>query len=95
MRIHMQVLEGPFASVVGGGDGSSEQWAVLLLKILLDQTLFSALINLLYASFNGLLSNLPPKEAFARARQVHMHATCYICICARSPRARAPMYMYM
>lgn len=66
----IQVLEGPFARVVGGGDESSEQWAVLLLKILLDQTLFSALINLLYASLNGLLSNLPPREAFARARQV-------------------------
>ena len=68
---YLQVLEGPFARVVGGGDDSSEQWAVLLLKILLDQTLFSALINLLYASLNGLLSNLPPREAFARARQVY------------------------
>ena len=52
---------------MGGGQA---EWATLLIKIFLDQTLFSALINILYASLNGILSNMSPQEAFARARQV-------------------------
>lgn len=63
----IQILEGPFASAMGGGQA---EWATLLIKIFLDQTLFSALINILYASLNGILSNMSPQEAFARARQV-------------------------
>jgi len=70
----IQVLEGPLAQLVGSasGVGSEQQGGVgtLLLKILLDQTLFSALINLLYATCSGLLSSLTPSEAFARARQL-------------------------
>lgn len=65
----IQVLEGPLAQLVGGPDASA-QWSTLLLKIVLDQTFFSALINILYATLNGLLSDLPLAEAFARARQV-------------------------
>ena len=69
----IQVLEGPLASLLGGGglEGTAEpQWSTLLLKIFLDQTLFSALINILYATCNGVLSDLAPAEAFARARKV-------------------------
>jgi protein Mpv17 len=64
------VLEGPLAELVGGAGGEAGGWSTLLLKIFLDQTFFSALINILYASLNGILSDLSPAEAFARARQV-------------------------
>jgi len=63
------VLEGPLAQLVGGEVGSPGL-GFLVLKIVLDQTFFSALINLLYASLNGLLSDLAPRDAFRRARQV-------------------------
>ena len=62
------LLEGPLAPLIGPdavGTGPS-----VLLKILLDQTLFAALINLLYATLNGVLSDLPPSEALLRARAV-------------------------
>eukprot|EP00310_Coccolithus_braarudii_P016778 CAMPEP_0183353160 /NCGR_PEP_ID=MMETSP0164_2-20130417/33095_1 /TAXON_ID=221442 /ORGANISM="Coccolithus pelagicus ssp braarudi, Strain PLY182g" /LENGTH=447 /DNA_ID=CAMNT_0025525795 /DNA_START=161 /DNA_END=1504 /DNA_ORIENTATION=+ len=65
----IQVLEGPFATLVGGSENAA-QWSTLLLKIVLDQTFFAALINIIYATLNGLLSDLPLAEAFARARQV-------------------------
>ena len=42
----------------------------MLLKTLLDQTLFSSLINLLYATLNGVLADLPRSEALLRARAV-------------------------
>ena len=68
----IQVLEGPLATLAGGGaDGAaSSQWSTLLLKIFLDQTFFSALINILFASLNGILSKMTPREAFTRAREV-------------------------
>lgn len=66
----IQLLEGPIAHAVALPGAGSDQWSTLLLKIFLDQTFFSALINILYASLNGILSDLPPAEAFARARQV-------------------------
>jgi len=60
------LLEGPLAQLVGPND----QWSSVLLKIVLDQTLFSALLNLLYATLNFILSDLSPSEAFAKARRV-------------------------
>lgn len=66
----IQLLEGPFSELMGGAAGGAGEWTSLLLKIVLDQTLFSALLNILYASLNGILSGLSPREAFARARQV-------------------------
>jgi len=66
----IQVLEGPLAQLLGGPEGGDARWSTLLIKIVLDQTFFSALLNILYASLNGILSDLSPNEAFARARQV-------------------------
>lgn len=66
----INVLEGPLADLLGEPAGAAERWGGLLLKIALDQTFFSALINLLYASLNGLLSGDGAVEAFARARRV-------------------------
>mmetsp|Transcript_16367 Transcript_16367/g.38181 ORF Transcript_16367/g.38181 Transcript_16367/m.38181 type:complete len:240 (+) Transcript_16367:79-798(+) len=62
----IRLLEGPLAALIG----SSSQWTTLITKIVLDQTFFSALINILYASLNGVLSGLRPRQAFAKARQV-------------------------
>jgi len=66
----IQLLEGPLAELLAGLGVDNRSWGTLLLKIVLDQTLFSALLNLLYASLNGVLSDLSPREAFSRARQV-------------------------
>jgi len=60
------VLEGPFAQQMQG----SPLWLSLGLKILLDQTIFSALINLLYASLNAILKDCSPSEAAERARRL-------------------------
>jgi len=60
------LLEGPLAQLVGPND----QWSSVLIKIVLDQTLFSAFLNLLYATLNFVLSDLSLSEAFAKARRV-------------------------
>lgn len=60
------VLEGPVSAVAGG----SERWTTLVVKIVLDQTVFSATINMLYAFLDGVLADRSPSEALFRAREV-------------------------
>lgn len=43
---------------------------LLLGKIFLDQTFFTVVINLAYATLDGLLTDLSPSDSFQRARQV-------------------------
>lgn len=59
-------MEGPIASLAGGND----QQAAVFLKIFLDQTFFSAFINLAYATIDGLLADKSVSEAWNRARAV-------------------------
>ena len=66
----IKLLEGPLAETLAGLGVDSASWGILVLKIFLDQTIFSALLNILYASLNGVLSDLSPRQAFARALQV-------------------------
>ena len=66
----IKLLEGPLAETLAGLGVDSASWGILVLKIFLDQTIFSALLNILYASLNGVLSDLSPRQAFARALEV-------------------------
>lgn len=58
-------LEGPFASFIG----SSGDWWAICAKIVLDQTIFSGVLNIAYALMLGLLSGKPLNEVFRRARE--------------------------
>ena len=50
--------------------GGAGDWSTLVAKIALDQTLFAATINLLYAFINALLNDKAPSEAAESARSL-------------------------
>ena len=72
LHFWIETMEGPIATLAGGND----EPAAICLKIVLDQTVFTTTINLVYAFLDGLLAEQTPSEAFERARQVLSIPTC-------------------
>ncbi|GMH83575.1 hypothetical protein TrVE_jg11362 [Triparma verrucosa] len=66
--LHFWILfleNGPVLDVIPDGGPP-----LLLAKIALDQTFFTVVINLAYATLDGLLMDLSPSDSFTRAREV-------------------------
>lgn len=71
--LHFQILffEGPLESLMKGASA----WQTLGCKILLDQTIFSILMNFLYALVVGILGPMPLGHVMGRTRQTLISAT--------------------
>jgi len=59
------LLEGPFSQFFWNPNG----WRCIMMKVVLDQTIFAATLNTAYAVFLGLLAGKRPKETLADVRQ--------------------------